>query len=85
MNDKVQHVAKGALYVVAYAFLSWLETKIGLQLAALAACALGAGAYELNQKIRGQGVPSVEDWAADMIGGAAAAGVLGVVVWSLTL
>jgi hypothetical protein len=78
-QDKVFHLAAGALVALAAWALIALAPQLGTQPAmAIAAAAVGV-AYELVQRLRGEGVPDPADALATAAGG----GLVALLVWAL--
>ena len=75
-TDKRLHILAGAAMAVAVAGLHLIAQAFGLHWAALAGGAGVSIGYELLQKYRGEGEPSLADAAAGIAGSAAAAAVL---------
>lgn len=77
-KDKLQHVALGAIYVAAGFAHSYVADKYGWGAAAAFDAALGGVAYEVNQRVRGEGEVSVADALASALPGAAVWGIAAV-------
>ena len=69
-RDKTMHAAVGALVALALAALQWIISLWGMPLGMLCAAAGIGVAYELVQKIRGEGTPDPQDALATAVGGA---------------
>jgi hypothetical protein len=69
-RDKVFHIGGGALTAAAVIVLVHVAASFGIAWACLAGAVLVGIGYEVQQKIRGEGVPSWPDALATAAGGA---------------
>ncbi len=77
-RDKVFHIAGGALAAAAVIVLVEVAFRFGVQWACLGGAVLVGLGYEVQQKVRGDGVPSWPDALATVAGGALVALIAGV-------
>lgn len=79
-RDKVMHAAGGVMVAFAVLPLVWVAAYWGIPWAMLAAAAAVGVAYEVQQRIRGEGQPDPVDALATASGGALPA----LLVWLLS-
>lgn len=82
MSDKAQHAIGGALVAAGFVLLLWLAAHAGIAVAMLAAGGMAGAAFEVVQRIRGEGQPDWRD-ALATAGGAALVALAWHLVWPL--
>lgn len=80
-KDKLLHAAFGAAAALGALGIVWLAKNAAVELAMIAAAAVVGATYEAVQKYRNEGEPSIDDFVATAIGGAAVTLALSLLAW----